>query len=181
MKLFISYRSSNSDRVDSIVTRLRSLKDEHSQPRYIVWQDKDSISPGQDWWQAIVDAIIDCEVFLFMVSRESVQSINCRAELSYARIRNRAIVPVVLEGEFTYNTVTGRYDIDYWDKIPDELTEARAQFLFHEDISFMQRLETAFDLIRRSPRRARPTRARRQRRTVTQQRCMWKPVTMLTV
>lgn len=151
MKLFISYRSSDSGRVDTIVTHLRSLKDEQSQPRYSVWQDKDSIPPGKDWWEAIVDAIIDCNVFIFMVSHESVQNINCRAELSYARRRNRPIIPFVLEGEFTYNTTSGKNDVSYWEHIPEELNDARAQFLFYEGVSFVQRLETAFDQFRRNP------------------------------
>jgi hypothetical protein len=147
MKLFISYRSTNSDRVDSIITRLRSLKD----APYSVWQDKDSIPAGKDWWEAIVEAIIDCEAFLFMVSRESVQNPNCRAELSYARKRNRFIVPIVLEGEFTYNPVTGKNDIDYWGQVPDELLAWRAQFLFYVGASFFQGLETALDQKRREP------------------------------
>lgn len=151
MKLFVSYRSTNSDRVDSIVIRLRSLKGERNQPRYSVWQDKDSIPPGKDWWEAIVDAIIDCDVFIFMVSRESVQSTPCRAELSYARKRNRPIIPIVLEGEFNYNTTTGKNDIRYWEHIPEELLDGRAQFLFYEGVSFVHQLETAFDHIRHNP------------------------------
>ena len=110
MKLFISYRSSDSVKVDRIVNHLRSLQNSS----YQIWQDKFGIFPGEDWWESIVNAIIDCNAFLFMVSRESVQSINCKAELSYARKRNRPIVPIVLEGEFIYNPKSGKNDIDYW-------------------------------------------------------------------
>ena len=78
--------------MDTIVTRLRSLRDDDNLLRHSIWQDKDSISPGQDWWEAIVEAIIECEVFLFMLSSQSIQNVNCRAELSYARKRNRPIV-----------------------------------------------------------------------------------------
>lgn len=153
MKLFISYRSSNSDRVDSIVTRLRTLRDDAGNPRYTIWQDKHDIPAGKDWWEAIVEAIIDCDVMLFMISRESVQNINCRAELSYARKRNRPIIPVVLENEFTYNPITGKNDIDYWKDVPTELTDLRAQFLFYEGASFVPRLETALTHIRQQPQR----------------------------
>jgi formylglycine-generating enzyme required for sulfatase activity len=153
MKLFVSYRSSNSDKVDTIVTRLRSPKDGGNTGRYAVWQDKDSIPPAMDWWEAIVNAIIDCDVMLFMVSRESVQNVNCRAELTYARKRNRAVVPVVLEGEFTYNPTTGKNDIDYWAHVPTELNDLRAQFLFYEGASFITKLETALDHIRQEPQR----------------------------
>jgi formylglycine-generating enzyme required for sulfatase activity len=151
-KLFISYRSSNSDRVDSIVTRLRSLRDA-GQPRYTIWQDKDGIPAGKDWWESIVEAIIDCDVMLFMVSRDSVQNINCRAELNYARRRNRPIIPVVLENEFIYNPISGKNDIDYWKDIPADITDLRAQFLFYEGASFMSRLDIALEQIRQQPQR----------------------------
>src|SRR5882724_10752675 len=98
-KLFISYRSLDSAKVDTLVARLRSLTHSDGTPLYQIWQDKSDIVPGQDWWKAIVQGIIDCDVFVFMVSHESVQNVNCRAELSYARKRNRAIIPLVLEGE----------------------------------------------------------------------------------
>lgn len=154
MKLFISYRSSNSDQVDAIVNRLRSLKEVDGSPRYdVVWLDKDSIPAGQDWWVAIVNAIIECDVFIFMVSREAVQSINCLAELSYARHRNRPIIPIVLEGEYIYNTKTGKYDIDYWSDLPDELNDIRAQFLFYEGVGSIQRLEAAIQYFHDHPQR----------------------------
>lgn len=77
MKLFVSYRSTDSKHVDPIVARLRSIG-------YDVWQDKTSIPPGQDWWEAICEGIVSCDVFVFMVSEESVKSFACLAELSYA-------------------------------------------------------------------------------------------------
>jgi len=144
-KLFISYRSLDSAKVDMIVTRLRSLKNDNGTPRYDIWQDKTSIPVGQDWWQAIVQGIIDCDVFVFMISHESVKNINCRAELSYARKRNRPIIPLVLEGEFAFNPVTGKNDVSYWGDMPDEMNDTRAQFLFYEGTSFVNQLNEAVD------------------------------------
>ena len=152
MKLFISYRSLDSAKVDPIVAHLRSLHT-NSLPTHHVWLDKDSISPGDDWWKAIVRSIGESEVLLFMVSRESAQNVNCRAELSYARRRNRPIVPVVLEGEYIYNPKTGKKDIDFWPLIPDELNEMRAQFLFYEGGTFIDQLAQALVTIRQEPKR----------------------------
>ncbi len=152
-KLFISYRSLDSTNVDAIVKRLNSLKRPDGAALYRVWQDKYGIPPGQDWWQSIVDAIIDCEVLVFMVSRESVGNPNCRAELSYARKRNRPVLPVVLEGEFTHNPVTGKNDIDYWDSVPDELNDLRAQFLFYEGAGFYDKLAAALAKFAAEPQR----------------------------
>ncbi len=160
-KLFISYRSLDSAKVDMLIARLRSLQDANQQPLYGAWQDKDSIPSGQDWWQAIVDGIIECDYFVFMVSHESAQNKNCRAELSYARKRNRPIIPLVLEGEFTYNATTGKNDIGYWEAVPEELNDLRAQFLFYEGVKFVQQLATSIQAFEREPQRWRDTPADR--------------------
>ncbi|MCB9455519.1 MAG: SUMF1/EgtB/PvdO family nonheme iron enzyme [Anaerolineaceae bacterium] len=152
-KLFISYRSLDSSKVDTIVSRLRSLKSANNTNLFEVWQDKSNIPDGQDWWESIVDAIIDCNIFLFMVSHESFKNHNCRAELAYARKRNRPILPIVLEGEYFYNPKTGKNDIDYWDDIPQELDDLRAQFLFYEGTSFFQKLEEATSIFISDPQR----------------------------
>jgi formylglycine-generating enzyme required for sulfatase activity len=144
-KLFISYRSLDSAKVDALVARLHSLKHADGSPRYDIWQDKTSIPVGHDWWKAIVQGIIDCDVFVYMLSSDSAQSINCRAELSYARKRNRPIIPLVLEGAFEFNPKTGKNDIPYWEHIPQELNDGRFQFLFYEGTSFVGQIDAAVD------------------------------------
>ncbi len=152
-KLFMSYRSTDSKQVDMIIARLRTLKAADGNPRFHVWQDKDGIPEGQDWWEAIVEALIACNVLIFMISRDSVKNTNCRAELNYARKRNRPVIPVVLEGEYFYNPKTGKNDIDFWGDIPEELNDLRAQFLFYEGASFVDRLERALEQFAREPQR----------------------------
>lgn len=139
MKLFVSYRSTDSSNVDPIVARLRSLG-------YEVWQDKTSIPPGQDWWEAICEGIVGCDVFLFMVSEESVKSFACLAELSYAHELNLPIIPFVIEGQWTYNA-GGKHDVDFWGDIPEELTDSRAQFLFYEGANFVGKLNQGINTL----------------------------------
>ena len=181
MKLFISYRSLDSAKVDTVVSRLRSLKNEDGTPAYSIWQDKTDIVEGQDWWRAIVDAIIDCQVFVFMVSRESVISKNCLAELTYARKRNRHSLPFVIEGEIRYNATTGKNDLDYWEQLPTEITDNRAQFLFHESVSFVKKLEIACQEFTKKGFRDLeepfPPDPRTLDETTAQQQSMTKPVT----
>ncbi len=153
MNLFTSYRSLNSGKVDNLVAQLRALKKPDETPQYNVWLDKDNIAPGKDWWEAILDAIINCKAVIFMVSRDSVQNVNCRAELSYARKRNRPIIPIVLEGEYAYNPITGKNDIDYWAHVPNELVEQRSQLLFYHDFTFVQQFESAIAAIQQEPQR----------------------------
>lgn len=143
-KLFISYRSLDSKKVDRIISRLRTLQNDDGSSRFEkIWQDKSDINPGEDWWEAIVDGILECEVFVLMVSKESVQNVNCRAELSYAVNLNRPIVPIVLEDEYYYNEITGKNDIRYWEHVPEEIKEGRYQFLFYEGTVFVSDLNDA--------------------------------------
>ncbi|MEM9954734.1 MAG: Hsp70 family protein [Chloroflexota bacterium] len=146
-KLFISYRSLDSAKVDKIVNYLEKIEDNNNQRLYEVWQDKHSIPVGQDWWKAIVQGIIDCDIFIFMISRDSVKNINCRAELSYAYKRNRPIIPIVLEDEYIYNSNTAKNDITYWKDVPHELRDSRLQFLFYEGLKFHDELYRAYQHI----------------------------------
>ena len=135
------------------MAQLRAIRAADGTPLYEVWQDKTHIVSGQNWWEQIVDGIIGSEVFLFMVSKESLQSPICAAELSYARKRNRPIVPIVLEGEFTYNTRSGKNDLAYWELIPQELNDMQAQLLFYEGASWVNRLQTALATFAAAPQR----------------------------
>jgi formylglycine-generating enzyme required for sulfatase activity len=148
--IFISYRSTDSAKVDTIVSRLRTLQD-NGKPKYKVWQDKTDIQPGEDWWFAIINAIRACKVFVFMVSAESVKNVNCRAELAFARKLNRDIVPIVLHDEFFHNPTSGKNDIRYWSDMPDEVNDIRVQFLFDEGAGAFQKLDATLQRCIASP------------------------------
>ena len=141
-KLFISYRSSDALQVDQIAQDLGLIEHDDGTPRYAPWQDKKNLPPASpNWWDAIVDAIIDCDVFVFHMSADSLQSKVCLAELDYAHKRNRPIVPIVLQGEFFLNDKTGKYDIDYWNLVPEWL--GNAQFLFYTGANFYAQFQKA--------------------------------------
>lgn len=151
-KLFISYRSSDAAKVDKIARDLALLKYEDGTARYITWQDKHNIPPASPhWWDAIVDAIIDCDMFVFNLSRASLQSDVCQAELDYAHKRNRPIIPVVLDGEYFFNPQSGKYDLpkETWMFVPDWLRER--QFLFYNGAEFYDRFQEAVALFERNP------------------------------
>jgi tetratricopeptide (TPR) repeat protein len=151
LKLFICYRSSDSPKVDKIARDLSLLKHDDGTPRYTTWQDKHNLPPATPhWWDAIVDAIIDCQVFVFHISQDSLQSVVCQAELDYAHRLNRPIIPIVLEGEFFLNTLSGKYDLsqDIWALMPGWLGER--QFLFYTGDDFYRQFEMAMDVFRRN-------------------------------
>jgi predicted DNA-binding protein YlxM (UPF0122 family) len=58
-----------------------------------VWFD-DRIRFGDDFWQVILDAIASCDVFLFLVSDDSLASSYCMGELMEAYRLQKSIIPV---------------------------------------------------------------------------------------
>ena len=150
-KLFISYRSNDAIKVDKIARDLTLLKYDDGTPRYTTWQDKHNLPPAVSyWWDAIVDAIVECDMFVFHLSQASLQSEVCRAELEYAHKRHRPIVSVVLDGEFFLNPQSGKYDVpkETWELVPDWLGES--QFLFYIQTEFYGRFQTAVELFERN-------------------------------
>jgi hypothetical protein len=95
MKIFVSYSRANKTEVEKIVDL---LKVEHE-----VFWDADIISMSI-WWAKIldVDEIEKCNIFIFVISEESVESEYCLAELDYARDRSRPILPVVIDAPVQY-------------------------------------------------------------------------------
>lgn len=133
-KLFISYRSTDSEKVEKIINELASFRDEDGNLLYKTWQDKHNLVSANYWWNAITDAIIDCQIFVFFMSPDSLVSPVCLAELNYARQRNRPIIPVALEGDYQKNEKTGKYEIDFPGLVPKSLMDR--QFLFDKEDNF---------------------------------------------
>ncbi len=86
MTLFVSYSSK-----DEVV--VRELVSDLERARQSVWLDQE-LRGGDPWWQDILKQIRECNVFLFALSKNSLASKPCRAELAYARALGLPILPV---------------------------------------------------------------------------------------
>jgi formylglycine-generating enzyme required for sulfatase activity len=60
-----------------------------------IWLDQWDIHPGADWDRSIDDAIYDCAKFLIVLSPNSVESSEVRAELRTALDEKKPIIPVI--------------------------------------------------------------------------------------
>jgi len=140
-KLFISYRSSDHREVDYIAEQLRSLKHDDGVQKYTTWQDKHDLEAGKSWWDGIVDAIILCDMFVFHLSPDYLDSAVCMAELNYAVERGRPIIPIVLESAYYISPRTQKPEIEFWSDVPEWL--GKYQFLFYNDDDFFERFERA--------------------------------------
>ena len=84
MTLFVTYSSKDEVAVGELVSDLERA-------RHSVWLDED-LRGGDPWWQDILTRIPECRVFV--LSKNSLASKPCRAELSYARALGLHILPV---------------------------------------------------------------------------------------
>lgn len=88
MNLFISYSSKSREAVHQLASDLSDLG-------YTVWFDRE-LTGGHQWWAAILGQIRDCDVFVFALTPESLESFPCELEWKYARDCHKRILPVQL-------------------------------------------------------------------------------------
>ena len=86
MRIFVSYA-----RVDKPYC-IRIIETLHA---HEVWYDQ-RLYAGQDWWKEILRRLDWCEVFIYLLSPDSVASLYCRRELEIAKRLNRHIIPVLI-------------------------------------------------------------------------------------
>ena len=142
-RLFISYAHHNMGQVNEIATRLSN------EFYYDVWIDYDSIPGGTRWREELAKGIQQADVVLFMATPEAIASRYCAAEIEYAKIYNRKIIPLrlngILEASDLDTVAAGLSDLQYidfvsdtpktaWDKLLDALPSnlARDRKLLHD-------------------------------------------------
>ena len=76
MKLFISYSRAQVEEVKDLSEFLSYLD-------YTCWFDH-KLGAGTQWWNEILHQIRECDIFLFVLSKQSNASQACMAELNYA-------------------------------------------------------------------------------------------------
>jgi hypothetical protein len=73
----------------------------------VIWWDQ-HLRGGDVWWNEILRAIADCDIFIYLLSNESVNSPYCKAEYFEARRLQKLILTVQVRGRT---------------EIPEELSE----------------------------------------------------------
>lgn len=87
--IFISYAHKNITRVISIVERMNI-------DGYRMWYDE-GIDPGNEWADNIATKIRNSTCLIAMISKDYLQSENCKDEISYARENGVKIVLLYIE------------------------------------------------------------------------------------
>ena len=86
-KAFLSYSRSTRTALDSLASDLEGLGHQ-------VWADRE-LTGGQAWWAEILEQIRVCQIFVFVLSPEALESVACRRELAYASALLKPILPVL--------------------------------------------------------------------------------------
>jgi hypothetical protein len=88
-QLFVSCHRENKRRVDELVDQLQRRN-------YEVWADS-SLRGGQARWDKILRRIAECDAFIAIVSRATLDSVACQREREWARKLNKPVLPVAVE------------------------------------------------------------------------------------
>jgi hypothetical protein len=93
--IFVSYNRRSEGIAGTLVDDIERLG-------HTVWFDHE-LSGGQVWWDQILARIRDCNVFVFVLNRESLASTACKREYGYAADLGKPILPVLVSGEVSVN------------------------------------------------------------------------------
>jgi fructose-1,6-bisphosphatase/inositol monophosphatase family enzyme len=87
--IFISYSRIDLSFAEQITTLLNQVYPDGA------WYDQ-RIVGGTEWWKEILDHIRQADVFIYLLTQESIQSEYCNAEYNEAKRLNKFIIPVLV-------------------------------------------------------------------------------------
>jgi hypothetical protein len=87
-RAFISYSSKSKELVSALAQDFESAGHQ-------VWFDH-KLTGGQSWWDQILSQIRDCDLFVFALTPEALESYPCQLEYTYAHQLNKNVLPVLL-------------------------------------------------------------------------------------
>jgi len=87
--LFISYSRKDIDLA-------RKLTETLNAQGLDTWIDWEGIPPTRDWWQEIEKGIEEADVFLFLLSPDSIKSEVCNREIEHAAKNGKRLIPIVV-------------------------------------------------------------------------------------
>ena len=90
--IFVSYAHADSKQVMPFIAAL--------QKKYNVWFDE-GIHYGEEWESEIVTHLENCAVFLYIITDNSLQSMNCKDEIYHARELQKPFINVLFNRDTT--------------------------------------------------------------------------------
>jgi hypothetical protein len=107
MAVFISYAARDRVQAHSVVDALMRAQE-------MPWLDE-NLGGGEAWWGDVLHQIRMCDVFIFALSSDAVESKPCRSQLQYAQALNKPVLPVQIGPleSMRFNPLSAIQVIDY--------------------------------------------------------------------
>lgn len=105
--VFISY--SRKDK--SFVEQLHQALEAQNRDAWVDWED---IPLSAEWWHEIQRGIESANTFVFVISRDSIESKVCRDEIEHAVQHNKRLVPIVRRDDFEMAKVHPNLSMHNW-------------------------------------------------------------------
>ncbi len=93
--VFISYSSKSKDLVNGLAQDLELAGNQ-------IWFDH-KLTGGQTWWDQILTQIRECDLFVFALTPDALNSHPCKLEYTYAHSLHKNILPVLLSDGVSVN------------------------------------------------------------------------------
>jgi hypothetical protein len=87
-RAFISYSSKSKELVEGLVQDIEAAG-------FQAWFDH-KLTGGQAWWEQILTQIRECDLFVFALTPDALDSVPCEREYKYAHQIGKNILPVLL-------------------------------------------------------------------------------------
>jgi hypothetical protein len=94
-RIFISYSSKSKESV-------RTLAQDLGEIGHQIWFDH-KLTGGKEWWDQILEQIRQCDLFVFALTPDALDSIPCQREYRYADALDKNILPVMLADGVSIN------------------------------------------------------------------------------
>lgn len=104
ISIFISHSTMDDAAANQIANDLSSAG-------FGVWMDHVDLKASTQWDEEIEKALDSCHVLLFLVTKNSLASIECRREWNYVLNRTRRVVPAILEDNLK---IPYRLHLNHW-------------------------------------------------------------------
>ncbi|MFC1961176.1 pentapeptide repeat-containing protein [Chloroflexota bacterium] len=136
-KIFISYSRVDKPFVEELIPLLQTVYGNDS-----VWYDKD-IRGGTQWWPEILSQIALCDIFLYLLSNESVSSEYCNKEYQEAKRLNKFIIPVEIRDRITIPDDIAKLQIVKLTNINNvkAIIDLQAAIQYYDQISKQNKIE----------------------------------------
>jgi len=94
-QVFISYDRESRDLAEAIAEDIQALGP-------VVWLDRE-LTGGQPWWERILAQIRACDVFVYVLTQRSLDSVACQREHGYAAALGKTVLPVLTDAGVSTN------------------------------------------------------------------------------